>query len=1161
MRIPALILILSVSLLRAELNLVANGSFEFAAEGLPTGWTWSPGQAKGTVELRTDGGVDGRQYLRFTNPSARQANCFSRLATTVSVKPDTDYTLSAYLRGTPGEGFLGGGPGWKVRLALPQSPGGWKRFGGSFQTGPEQTRFELMILTESPTTGFDVDAVQLEEGRAMSDFASGLKPGELLADRISAEESGFGVNLIPNPSFETVDGIRPKHWAWDSRNTKSTCTVVPDTHSGDNAIRITNETAHGPHIYGQLALQGGLRLEPGVTYTLSAYVKSDDPGVAWLGGGDGWWMRIGLRSTKDQWRRFTRTFEARPGDVSFPLMINTDSPTKGFLVDDLKLEKGLAATEFDAGEFAKTPVHVQLSVTDAVSCDGFRAEFGCIVNLRPESGERTFKATVAAVGGEYRQEVALPEPLAAGTHHVRLVWAPPGGEVARYELAVTVGDSVVRREFELFTPARFETERRGAEQARVALETALADAAQAGIVCPYAKAARVIAKRFLPLASVKLEKGVVSEAVGDAQFLRQLCAEQTTAVQAALRHERGPFAIPDPDLNSLRLHDGNFWAGDEPVMLLGGMGYGELKDALDDYRDYGFNVLGDDFTNGFTCFRNLRPDETFDPASVPKLRAAWQDLARRNLAVASIPTLHYFPEWALAKYPDITGGTPVDCLPDWSGLNRTKGKRTKQYGAFFPFAIDSPSLRQLVSAYYGGLFPGLRGVGGFQVVWLMNEPTYTKVGDAHYLGLYHEFLRQRYGTVSALNEAWGTQLADFSEAGGKPAAGAPSANDWYAFHQDQVASWFEWLGAEAKRQNPDLILSNKPMAWTLLHPEQGIDFEREAELWEIPGCDAGRSPGSSLYAFGWQDPILLFDFQKSVAPDKPLGDHEYHYVHEAGVSAEYVRATYFQSYLRGLRMSQFWVWATGLIGEGTVGAGMSHTAWQQPRVAWGTATSALDLRRLAHYVAPFPGKAQVAIYFSQPSLRVDRTTAAGGISRVHAEANFLDTPIGFATDRMILAGKLARYRLLIVPDAEYVEPAVRAAIADFARQGGHVLATPKSLRLRPTGQAYAEPFVGANIGVTDVLGRSALAAAVERGGVVPPVRLAADAGHHVECRSATVDGKTVFYLLALGKEPETVEVKVNGTPLAAWTDLLSGSAGQGASFTLAPLACRLLRVE
>jgi hypothetical protein len=1142
-------------------NLVTNGSFEFVTGNLPMGWAWGEGRAKATMELRADGGVDGRNYLRISNPSARKANVFSLLSTSLAVKPNTDYMLSAYLRGVkPGAGFLGGGPGWKIRFGFPSGHTEWTRFGGTFRTGENQTRFRLLVLTESETKGFDIDAIQLEEGKTRSDYDSGLLPGALQVRVVPATDVGFGVNLVPNPSFEQVDGVRPKHWVWDSRNTDSTFAVSHDAHSGDRAVLITNKTPLAPHVYGQLVLMGGLRLEPGESYTLSAYVKSDEPGRAWIGGGDGWWMRIGMRGTRGKWQRVRRTFTAHNGDTSFPLMINTDSPTTGVLVDDIKLEKGLAATEFDAGRFAKVPVHIQLSLGEAVSCNGLRADFWSIVNIKEAAGEQKTTLTIRDTNGDYVARSVLPEPLPPGTHHLQITWAPPNNASANYEVALAVGDTVVSHTFELFTPTRFKTESARAQKALADLEATLAAADKAGVVCPYAKAARVIARHFLPLAQTKVQRGVTAEAVHDAVFLAELCAKQAASTQAAVRGDRQPVTIPDPDLGKIRICDGNFWVGDEPVMLVGGMGYGELKAALPNYRDYGFNVLGDDFNNGFTCFSNLRPNETLNPDTVPKLRKSWTELAQQNLAVASIPTLHYFPEWALRKYVDITGGSPVDCLPDWSGLGRNRGKRTKAYGAFFPFAIDSPNLRRLVSLYYEQFFPGLRGLPGFQVVWLMNEPTYTNTKDAHYVGLFRAFLKQKYGTIAALNQAWGTEHKDFAEIGHDTLPGSPARYDWLTFHQDQVASWFEWLGQQAREDNPDVVLSNKPMAWTLLHPETGIDFEREAELWDIPGCDAGRSPGSDEYAFNWHDPIQLFDFQKSVAPAKPLGDHEYHYVHQADVTPEYVRATYFQSYLHGLRMSQFWVWATGMIGEGKTGAGMSHTAWQQPRVAWGTATSALDLRRLAPYIAAFPGKPEVAIYFSKPSLYLQGNYSRS-LSQAHAAATFLDVPVGFATDRMILAGKLSGYRLLIVPQAEFAEPKVREAILAFAKQGGKVLLTTGSLAKAPTGTGYAAIGAGGGVQIADKLDHGTLAKAVRSAGIAPIVQVASPADQKVECRSVQLNGKTVLYLLALGKEPVTIKLTAHGKPLGTWTDLVAGTKGKGSEFALAPMAFRLIQLD
>jgi len=578
--------------------------------------------------------------------------------------------------------------------------------------------------------------------------------------------------------------------------------------------------------------------------------------------------------------------------------------------------------------------------------------------------------------------------------------------------------------------------------------------------------------------------------------------------------------------------------------------------------------VGDDYDNGYSCLRMMTGPGRYDKTAIPKLRASWDRLRKLNLAISFNPTLHYFPEWALKKHPDITGGDVVDRLPDWSGLGRHKGKRTKTYGGFFPFAIDSLSLRKLVGDYYAALFSGVADHPAFRLVWLMNEPTYESK-DRHYLQLYREYLRRKFDTVEKANAAWRTHYDRFESIPRPDRSDSPERFDWLTFHLDQVASWFEWLAAEARKHDPNSLLSNKPMAWTLLHPDRGIDWEREAELWDVPGCDAGRNPGNARYSFGWEQAALCFDFQKSVVPDKPLGDFEYHYSHAPGLSEEYAYATYWHSYLHGLRWSNFWVWATGTLGPGKAGAGMKYTAWSQPRVAWGTAKAALDLRRLAKYVAAFPGPRQVRLYYSRPSLYRDNSRYPGTLTAAYEAANSLDTPVGFVTDKMIRAGKLAGVKLVVVPAAKYVQTDVLRALRDYVNGGGHLLLIGECLTVDEYGRKHPGTPLPANDHITRINTGTArelvdpLEQAETAAGVVRPVRcLSADGkpAWPVECRTVLIDGKRVVSLVGLNKKPSRVHL-IAKPPVRAWRDLLTDTKDVPNDFTLQPLEVRLLETE
>ncbi len=824
---------------------------------------------------------------------------------------------------------------------------------------------------------------------------------------------------------------------------------------------------------------------------------------------------------------------------------------------------GLAAlAEPDA---AKTAL-LTLKVPPSATARGRTLKFPALAYLphREAIGQAVVEVKTAA--GKTVASVKSQRPLPLGVTPLEVSWQPDESLAKQdYVVSLKVGQAAVEKPVTIFTKLAFTEAAGPAQAALTALESAVKAAQAANRPADYARAALAIGRRFLKIAQNKADVGLVAEAIADAQTLAELAAAQTRELDQGGGAAR---VVPDPRLDRVEIRDGNFWAEGKPVMLVGAMGFGELRQDLDSYREYGFNNIDGDFYSQ-AAFRMLTGENQFDEKAIPGLLEWTNKFAQLNLTTAFNPTLHYFPFWAMKKYPDITGGLEVDCLPDWSGRGMTAGKQTKEYGGFFPFAVDSENLRRLVGQYYAKLMPELAKTPGFGVTWLMNEPTY-KSTDPHYVGMFRAYLEKKYnGDLAALNRTWGTELKSFAEADYPREPGTPAKFDWLTFHQDQVAGWFEWLAAEAKKHYPQAVLSNKPMAWTLLQPELGIDFEREAELWEVPGCDAGRSPISADYSFDWAEAVRLFDFQKSIAPNKPLTDLEYHYVHWPNVSAEYVRATYFHSYLHGLRKSEFWYWSQGTLDpEVNGGAGSQDTAWSQPKVAWGTATAALDLRRLSPYVAAFPGRPEAFIYFSRPSLYLNQEATAKTLEAVYEAANGLDAPLGFATDKLIRSGRLAGAKLLIVPGANYVEADVLQKIEEFAAGGGKVLLVNDCLGRDEYGRPRERQFAGAT-GALKVAGQkpeelvAACEAALTAAGVGRPVRALGQDGRPawpVECRAAEVNGERIVYLIGLNKTTQAVTLKTD-KPFANWEDLITGETGAAGSLAVQPLDVRLLRLK
>lgn len=723
------------------------------------------------------------------------------------------------------------------------------------------------------------------------------------------------------------------------------------------------------------------------------------------------------------------------------------------------------------------------------------------------------------------------------------------------------------------TDNKFEIVWQTVQQRAGALENGIREAITANIPTDYSRAALAIAKRFEKLAVQKKKAGLLAEAVGDLEYIAALCERQAVNLKKVRENKKPVLTVPNPPLDQLTIRDGNFWVNNEPVMLVGAMGGDELESELSSYRDYGFNVIGDDFNAYSSLFKMLINKNEVDSSVIPRMVESWKHLHEMNLAVSYTPRINKIPDWAFEKYPDIIGGRGLEDLPRWDPDLKRGGRGPGLYGRFFPFAIDSSNLKRLVERYYTTLIPNLKDIPGFRVIWLMNEPSYQSC-DKNYVQLFRNYLRDKFSTIEALNSAWGADYKGFDGIDCLSKSARVNNFDWLAFHQKQVSDWFRWLSETIKKDYPESILSNKPSAARLLKPHLGIDFEQEALLWDIPGLDTYRKAKHRRYAYDWSArSIMLLDFLKSIAPEKPLADHEFHYVHEPNVSSKYVRTAYFHSYLHGLRMSQFWIWATGnILGESPY-RGLNYTAWSQPQVAWGTASAALDLRRLARYIAAFPQKKQVMIYFSRPSLFRSGDAYAEIVTQTYEAANGLDASVGFVSDRMIRNGGLKQCRLLIVAGAQYIEEETRSAIVDFISEGGRVAMTSDSLSKNEYGVVYPNPVAGRH-SVVDTLrfdfknGRLEklsfqLDKLFEKAGVIRPIRVTDTNGQTawpIEARAASTESGVLFYLVGLNKQP--MKVMLSGIKkITRWKDLMSGENGKGNVLEVMPLDVRLLKLE
>ncbi|WP_161068221.1 carbohydrate binding domain-containing protein [Streptomyces sp. HUCO-GS316] len=201
---------LSTAARAADADLARNGGFEAGLDG----WTCSAGVTV-TSPVRS-----GSSALQATPAGSDNARC----AQTVTVKPDSQYTLSGYVRGS--YVYLGAsGTGTTDVSAWTQSAPAWQQLTTTFRTGPSTTRVTIYTHGWYGTGAYHADDISLtgpgvDAGQPPA-APTGLKAGTVTsssvdlswsavagATRYAVYRDGAKVQTVSGTSA-TVTGLAP----------------------------------------------------------------------------------------------------------------------------------------------------------------------------------------------------------------------------------------------------------------------------------------------------------------------------------------------------------------------------------------------------------------------------------------------------------------------------------------------------------------------------------------------------------------------------------------------------------------------------------------------------------------------------------------------------------------------------------------------------------------------------------------------------------------------------------------------------------------------------------------------------------------------------------------------------------------------------------------
>ena len=335
---------------------------------------------------------------------------------------------------------------------------------------------------------------------------------------------------------------------------------------------------------------------------------------------------------------------------------------------------------------------------------------------------------------------------------------------------------------------------------------------------------------------------------------------------------------------------------------------------------------------------------------------------------------------------------------------------------------------------------------------------------------FREWLRKRYGTLETLNDAWGTVFwsGDFSAweeiAPPYPVHARKSWRLDYVRYQCEVLADFGAVQAETLRGiNPKWRITSN--AWAGL--SAGFDVR---PLFDC--LDFASNDGYLDYYAGRDHYTAVWDFYRTVkGPPQPFWIAETGAWNPCNIYPDMHRSLRPWAWLAAAKGAEgliYFRWRQSVMGEedhpaildwsGEPGRGFEMVAKTLGEIA---------SLRTELQASPLP-TAEAALLFDWDSgyyaMMTDRPHMQH-LAEMHASLSRLGIQADFLSNRPDL--DLSAYRLLVLPQVEFVDAGLAEKLHAFVETGGTLLGTPRLGTLDPNGKYLTTPMPG---GLTDLFG-------------------------------------------------------------------------------------------
>lgn len=833
-------------------------------------------------------------------------------------------------------------------------------------------------------------------------------------------------NLLKNASFETTENNLPVGWVWDKRNTNSTVEVVAEPGAtGQKCLKFTNTTPLSAEVYSMLRYEGGVPVQPGTVYTLSCRYKTRDGYAGFIGGGEGWRVRLPLEDTGGQWKRAEITFATKENESLFDLVVVIEAPTDGVWLDAVKLEAGSHATPFVPAETPNRPLLTlddlgeQLYLNEAQGRIGF--ELYTAQPLR--------NAEVEVQLGE--QRVRRRTNLSAGYTRAEFVFNAPNAPEQTLRIQIRKGRQTLattERVVRFFTRTLADKRLQDLRAQLPHWEAQMSRLRESGQDIAYPQASLTILQEFTRYVGEDLQKGQPQRAYQQLDEMERIAARLNQRLAEAESGMKPLPTVPRYVTSPVEIRGASLIAEAEnpltgerqrrPVFFVGFGHFAQVRADIEKFPKMGFNLI--QIERGVW---DILPEpgkvslQALEEDILPALRRA----ADANVKVDYLISPHYMPEWVYQQYPQLR----------------------QQREGFIKYSLFAPESLTVLRQYIDAFAPRLKDQPALLSICLSNEPMNVESPESPpHQQAWRAWLRNRHKNLITLNTRWRTNYQSW-DAIPIPSEGAGVIYaEWQEFNAETLANWHRELAKAVEQHLPGVPKHAKLMSWSFTNDRElprGVDPERFAEFCELNGNDAMTFPSwdkGSPWAFGWVTTMLAHELQRSLR-DAPVFNSENHIIRDRetrSVAPQHARAVLWEEAIRGLSATTFWVWERTDDPKSDFAGGLLH----RPEVVEALAHTALDLNRLAPYIAALQNqKPDVHLLYSQFDMMMQGLDATVPRDSLYIALTMLGVRVGFITEKQLESRRLPEgVSRILIANTQYLSDAAFANLDILRQQRG-----------------------------------------------------------------------------------------------------------------------------